>query len=666
MGRGAGPDRGGAVVARVAFVVTALVGCGSESTTPVDDEEPPPPPTCDRPNRVVDERCVEPGVQDDGCPAGTVIQPDGMCAPAGVTPPPACQDGLIAAVGAERCAPVMSCGSGPWGDLAVDAATQYVDQSFTGPSDGSATAPWTTITDGVTAASAGALVAVAAGSYDENVTIAGKAVRLWGVCPDAVTVTGGAPATIFVGNSAHGTEIGGLTVTGSSIGIGVTGAVDVVVDRARVWNTGSRGINLEALLGETSVTVRDSLIEQSTEFGVFVSASAMTLERVVVRDTGPAGLMLGRGVNAKNASQGAAAVHIVDSVVERTAAEGIYAASSAATLERVVVRDCLGDGAGFRAADVGEPPTIANVSHSLFELNHLTGIYAVASEVNLTGVVVRDTLPRQSDLAGGRGLSLEVGSVANVIGSVFERNTNISLFVGAATANLVGVAVRDTNPNASDALGGRGINVENAIAGGMPSMATISGSLVERSFELSLAVLGSDAQIVGTLVRDNRLQVPSGLAGRGITIQASTSNGERSTATVVSSLIENSGDAGILVGGADATVDSVVVRETAGDGTGSFGDGVLVTSDLGATTLNLRGSAIENSVRAGLSTFSGHVTLADTTLSCQAFDIASETIPGSVLEPIVENLGGNACGCPAEPDACKTATAGIQPPSPLD
>ena len=269
------------------------------------------------------------------------------------------------------------------------------------------------------------------------------------------------------------------------------------------------------------------------------------------------------------------------------------------------------------------------------------------------------------------------GLAANVDGAIYAADLAASLtvprLIHVSTCYVTGTrngeieeVLRDTNPNASDALGGRGINVENAIAGGMPSMATISGSLVERSFELSLAVLGSDAQIVGTLVRDNRLQVPSGLAGRGITIQASTSNGERSTATVVSSLIENSGDAGILVGGADATVDSVVVRETAGDGTGSFGDGVLVTSDLGATTLNLRGSAIENSVRAGLSTFSGHVTLADTTLSCQAFDIASETIPGSVLEPIVENLGGNACGCPAEPDACKTATAGIQPPSPLD
>lgn len=667
MVRGARPGRLSSALTAVATLALATVACGSGSNTPADDEEQPPPPgTCEPPNRVVDDRCVEPGVQDDGCPAGTVAQDDSSCAPAGVAPPPPCADGLIAAVGAERCAPIMSCGSGPWGDLPVDAATQYVDRSFTGASNGSSTAPWTTVTEGVNAAPAGGLVAVAAGIYDENITIAGKAVRLWGICPDAVTITGGAPATVFVGSGASGTVIGGVTVTGSSIGIGVTGAVDVLVDRVLIRNTASRGINLEALLGETAVTVRDSLVEQATEFGVFVSASAMTLERVVVRDTRPAGLALGRGLNAKSASQGPAALHVVDSVIERSADQGIYAASSLATLERVVVRQSGGDGAGFTIADAGSPPTVANVSHSVFEANHLTGIYVIESEATLTGVVVRDTLPRASDQVGGRGLSAEIGAVVNVVGSVFERNTNISLFVGGATANLIGVAVRDTFPNATDQLDGRGINVENAIAGGTPSIATISGSLVERNSELSLTVLGSSAQILGTWIRDSYLQVPTGLGGRGITVQASLSTGERSTASIASTLVENSRDAGLVVGGADATADGLVVRETTGDGTESFGDGILVTSDLGATTLDLRRSSVENSARAGLSNFSGHITLQDTTLSCQAFDIASEELPGTGLEPILENLGGNACGCPAEPDACKSATAGIQPPSPLD
>ena len=664
MGHETRPGNVEAILA-AALLVGALVGCGSEDVVPSDDEEEPPPPAvCERPNRLVEDRCIEPGMQDDGCLAGTVLQPDGSCAPAGVTPPPACETGLTAAVGADTCTPVMACGAGTWGDLPVDGATQYVDESFAGISDGTEAAPWTTIAAGVAAAPPGGLVAVAAGTYDETVTISGKPVRLWGVCPDAVTVNGGNPATIFMTGGADGTEVGGITVTGSSIGVGASGALDVVVDRVRVQGTADRGVNVEASFGETSITIRDSLIEDAVEFGVFLSASAMTLERVVIRDTRPEGVAMGRGINAKNAGVTAAALHVVDSVVERSAEQAIYVASSVATLERVVVRQSGGDGAGF-VADIGAAPTVANVVHSVFELNHLTGMYTIASQATLTGVVVTDTQPRQSDLLGGRGLSVETASSVEVKGGVFERNTNIALFVGAATAAIDGVVVRDTAPNAFDALDGRGINIENDIPTGTPSVGTVYGSLLEGNSEISLAVLGSEAQIVSTLVRDTMLQGPTGLGGRGITIQASVSNGVRSTGSVLSSLVENSRDTGILVGGADATLDSIVVRETTGDGGSTFGDGILVVSELGAANVDLRRSLIENSIRAAIGNFSGHVVMQDTTLACQAVDIASETLLNAV-EPTLENLGNNACGCPAELDACKAISSGLTPPSPLD
>src|SRR5262245_58619899 len=58
-----------------------LAGCGDESAL-----DPPltPPTTCPAPSRRVADRCIEPGVADDGCPAGTLGLEDGSCRPAGI------------------------------------------------------------------------------------------------------------------------------------------------------------------------------------------------------------------------------------------------------------------------------------------------------------------------------------------------------------------------------------------------------------------------------------------------------------------------------------------------------------------------------------------------------------------------------------------------------
>ena len=653
------------------MAVLAIAACGGEDTIPPSDDDGGPA-ACEMPNRVIDDRCVEPGFQDNGCAAGTVLQDDGSCLDAGVESPPECGDGQMAAVGETVCAPIMECGAGPWGDLPTDGTTQHVDGSFAGASNGSAAAPWTTIGEALTAAAPGALVAVAAGNYLEDVNVSGKPVRLWGVCPDAVTLTGvGTPATLNIGGGADGSEIGGMTITGPDIGVLLSGSLDVVVDRVWIRDNASRGIDAEGAFGATSLTVRHSLIDSASEFGVFVAGADVSLDSVVVRDTRPLGASLGRGVNAKSSLTGDTVLSMVDSVVERSADIGVLVASAAATLERVVVRQSGADGAGFRVDNNQTAPSVVSVGHSLFEANRVTGIWTASSEVSFTGVVVRDTLPREADLAGGRGLSVEVDPVTlapsnvTVVGSLFERNTNISLFVGASVATLDGVVTRATFPNASDGKLGRGINIENDITTGAPSFAIISGSLVEQNAEISLGVLGSEAHIVGTHVLSNLPQLAEQVMGRGINIQTSISNFVPSTATVTSSLVESSADTGLFVSGANVEADAIVVRDTIGQPDGTFGDGVLATAHLGPTTLALRRSLVENSMRSALSNFGSHIILESTTLQCQAFDIATEPLPESTIVPTFENLGGNTCGCPATDESCKAESAGLVPPAPV-
>jgi hypothetical protein len=110
----------------------SLGGCGAESEDAQGEDGGTE--ACAAPNRLVGGECREPGVQDNGCPAGSWLAPDGNCQPAGI-PPEACAEGfvptaeggcepilpeepcpagLMALPGETECHEVMPCGAGRW------------------------------------------------------------------------------------------------------------------------------------------------------------------------------------------------------------------------------------------------------------------------------------------------------------------------------------------------------------------------------------------------------------------------------------------------------------------------------------------------------------------------------------------------------------------------
>ncbi|MBW2458921.1 MAG: hypothetical protein JRI68_30765, partial [Deltaproteobacteria bacterium] len=284
-----------------------LTSCGGEEET--NGGTTTPPGDCPLPSRwSADGECRAPGEQEDGCPAGTAGQDDGSCLPAGI-PPDACLAGFahdgdvcepilpaavcpageMAVMGETTCRPVMPCGSGAWGDLPVDDDTTYVDQGYVGgSSDGSAQHPWTTVGDGVQAAPAGGLVAVAAGSYVEDVEISNKAVRLWGVCPAQVELVGvGDYAALSLRYLTEPAEVGGLAVTGAGMGIIMMAVADVRVDRVWIHDTARRGLEAEDTFGPATMTVRGSLIEGVQLLGLSVFGASADVQDTVVRGTIP-------------------------------------------------------------------------------------------------------------------------------------------------------------------------------------------------------------------------------------------------------------------------------------------------------------------------------------------------------------------------------------------
>lgn len=547
------------------LLLPLFLACGGEEESDPDEQQqqPPPPESCDPPNRVVGDACIEPGVQDDGCPAASTMQ-DGSCVSIDGTP--ACPAGQIALPGETECHAIMDCGSGQWGTLPTDANTVHVDQSFAGTSNGSAAAPFTTIGAALMAAAPGAFIAVAAGTYNEDITIS-QPVQLWGVCPDAVTVAGVDQqiGIVNVSATAAGSVIGGMAVTGDNpAAVALNSAEAVVFDSLWIHGLGGRGINAEPTTAPVSMTIRNTLIELATEVAMRMAGGHAELDGVVVRATrpSPASRLGGCGISFEMYN-------------DMTSSTGV-------------------------------------VRRSIMELNHGFGASVNGSAVDFEQIISRGTLPQQLDGLFGRGLEFQadletaIPSTSTIVGSLFEANHSAAISVAASSATIRGVLVRDNieSPNPNDG-GGRGIHVQAS--------------------------------------RDQRVP-PATVVVRG-------------------SRLERNGDVGIISVGTKLDILGVAVLETHAKADGRFGDGIVFTSEIAVASGTVANTLLTNNARAGLASFGGTVTLVDNTMVCQAFDLNAEPLAEHVTT--FEDQGGNLCGCPDATEACRSVSAGLQPPAQL-
>jgi hypothetical protein len=623
------------------LVLAALLGtaCGGESTK----TERPTESSCLPPSRVVGESCIEPGVQDNGCPAATLfVEADGSCRPAGmiaddcaegfefvpfdeqiegasmeggscepILPTEPCPDGLMAVPGDTACHPVMDCGAGKWGDIVADATTQFVDQSYAGVSDGTAAAPWTSIGQAVTAAAPDALVAIAAGSYINNFVI-DKSLRLQGVCPAQVELVASSAdfAALVIADGASGTEVRGLSIRGGAIGVALTGSKQVLLEQLHIHDNASAGVAVLDDLGPPSCTLRASLLERNHDLGVYVQGAEAIVEASVVRDTLPQ------------------------------------------------MRGVAGRGINIQPSTISGDPSLAIVRGSLVERNHDVGVFVGASEASVEASVVRDTLPNEQELSG-RGISIELASsLVTVRASLMERNQVNGVSATGSEVTIEASVVRDTLPDLQGMFG-RGISIQRNSASGAASIANVLASLVERNHTTGVYISGSEATVEGCVVRDT-LPNAQGSVGRGINIQQNVQDDYASFAIVRASLVERNKEVGVFIGGADVSVDGCRIDSTAASDVGLFGDGLIAAFEGTPTSLSLDASFIDDSVRAGVSSFGATVSIGTSAIRCAAIALDGEAFNGESHD--FDDRGGNACGCPDADAICKLVSTGLLPP----
>jgi len=602
------------------FATTFIIlsGCGSSEATPTQPPVDAGPPGCAPGQRETEEDGCQPaGVPPDSCAQG--FTPDGEqgCIP--ILPATPCPAGQMAIPGETECRDVAPCGTGKWGDIPVAGTTQYVDAAYAGSdSDGTEQRPWTTITGAVQAAEPGAIVAVAEGSYAESVLVQSKPVRLWGRCPSLVEIVtpGGSMGGVDVRNGGSNTEVHTLAVTGATNGVSGSGAADILIDRVWLHDLARAGILLQPELGPVSMTVNDSLIEKMGEVGIYADEAALTIARSVIRDTVGSVQYQGRGLHLQTHAD--------------------------------------------------RPPGLATITACLIERNREMGIYVAGSHATIEGTVVRDTFPNSLQHAG-RGLDVididTTGqrSEVTVSGSVFERNQEMQIAAEGSNLVVESTTIRQAGPLASDGSMGRGIAIQD---GSSRATLTLRESLVAGCLDGCVVAVGSDVTLESAVLRDVAGRLSDQTFGRGLSVQQGDTGADRGTLTMRWSVIEGARDFGIVVLGSDATVEASAVRNTLGSAAdGTLGDGVAVVQVFDLSTATLTGSLIEHNARVGVSNFGSTVTLANSQLECNPIHLNIEECVDSCMGFV--NSGGVTCGCDGATVDCAALSTGLSPPTAL-
>jgi hypothetical protein len=575
--------------------------------------------------------CLQAGVQDNGCLAGQYddgggcrmpgLPPDrcdagddGGCEP--ILPSAPCAAGELALPGETSCRPIADCGTGTWGNIPTDSTSVFVDNAYTGGnSDGSQNAPHTSISAALSAAQPGDLIAIAAGTHTASSRAITKPVRLWGRCPQMVTIEGTAtnqPALYLTGQD--GTEIHGISVTGASHGLAVLESSNVLVDQVWIHDTAKDGFNS---WDWSSVTLRNSLIEHVASTGVFLYAADAVVESTVVRDVLPADNdLFGNGALAFRADEDGARSRLTmrDSLVDGVSWSGIAGVGSDLIVERTVVQRVTTDFQGNRG--IGVELVINNLTNE-------------ASTLELRESVVADCTHSAVSMWGSNGV---------IEGSVM-RNVSPADIPGGGSGVLV--------------------SADPSTVGGN---ARIVGSLVIAAHEHGIWLDGGNLELDGVLVSDSIALSGEG-PGHGLIV---TPGSVPAVATVRSSRVERSRDGGILAFDSQLEIFASIVDATdVNAATGAFGDGILVVrqGDV-ARTASIAGSVISTSMRAGLTTFGTDVTLRGTSLECNPISLTGSDGGGAPYSFV--NAGGNRCGCQDNAEACRVLTAGVSAPAAID
>jgi hypothetical protein len=340
--------------------------------------------------------------------------------------------------------------------------------------------------------------------------------------------------------------------------------------------------------------------------------------------------------------------------------------SEGVVVERVWIHDTGTEGI---VQDGTLGPSQMTIRGTLVESARKSSVYLRGSPQVIEGSVIRDSLAG-SDGTYGRCIVAqndftETQARANlsVHGSLLERCSELGIMAGGSDLTVEATLVRYTLPQQTTMQFGRGINLQDL--GGQPSNVTLRAIVVDDSHDVGIFVGGSEALIEAVTVRNTKAEAAlTSIAGGGVIAQKDPTTLMRSRMTLRASLVDTQMGMGIAITGADGVIEDVLVRGTTATAENVYGDGIVVLHfDVNPTTATVSRSRIDASARAGISSFGARVELSASMVECAAFALSADARDGLPAEFL--DLGDNACGCAGTPQTCVAASANLQPPTPV-
>jgi hypothetical protein len=508
------------------------------------------------------ETCVPVGPQT--CPSGFEKHPSGWgCRP--IMPDAACEGATRDALGSKTCVPIGDCGAA----FPPAGASVFVDASFTaGELDASHVK---TIAEGIAAAGAGATIAVAPGTYPENLEIQ-KSVTIVGKCAAEVVLD--SPTTAAGIDIASGkTTVRGITVRGGDRGISVVSAA-------------------------SSLAVEDVLLEANVRAGIDAFEEAkVAAKRVVIRKTIPSSdASITNGIFADVVS----VLTFEDGVISGAADAGIgMTGESKITFTRSIVRDTVPrpdgvGGSGARGFEKGRIELVESAIVASRGTGVLIGKTKASLKMDRSSIV--DT---KLDERAGDGIAFPVsasdGAIIEVNESTLADNPSIGFFITKAgtKATIKKTAVIHTYA-AGETGGGVALGAKDG------STVDIDDSVfVDAAFAaLQSDGAGTKLTVSRSLVADLKpsiktFKAPEIHGGAALTVIRGAS------ATMTSCTIDRALEEAVAAGNAKSVLllDRTVVKRTQANDQGLFGHGVLAVE---GGTVAIQRSAFDDNVGVGI------------------------------------------------------------------
>lgn len=506
------------------------------------------------------------------------------CRPWPAGGPAACSGREAHFPGEPGCAPVgTACPAGDFPEnLPAGRDVVYVLAGATG-GNGTKTSPYGSIGAAIASATNGAIVAVGKGTYTGRVELDND-VTVWGACPDETILrqTVVSEAEYVIGAYFSDGGIRNLTVHGpGTMGIYADSGnqlhiEDVVVDAASGYGLyladpgthaevasfilrdatafvdDTRGVGIQAIDGATA-TVRRASIERSAQVEVVVAFdSEITLDRTALRDgTGLASdPRAGIGLVVQESSR---ATITASGFWGNVGGGALVALGSQLTLTDVAFEEMQDDDEAASAAV--ESRVDSTLDASFVYVEHAKSAAFLGGEngvLNITDLVVRDTLPSVTSLESGVAMSLEGTSQATLSRVLLTQNRRAGIVTMTGTRlHASDIVVRDTLPSGP---GGNGLGMALFGVDHVLERAIIDNCTMEGLAAANGAVLA----LTDVLVRDTRSSPVGGLYGRAIEVNLG------SVVTADRVVLERNRDVSVMVvdPGSTFNATNLVIRDS--------------------------------------------------------------------------------------------------------